>query len=694
MSETGKPSPSAQDPDKRAEEGPGEDRTVFSPPAAPDPEAQEQDARTLFVPTDVPPAEPAPEGSQTGPLPPATEAPRFGVVTVGTLINNNYEVTEILKAGGMGEVYRGIEIGTGDPVAIKAILPELAEDEKAAQMFKREARTLRQLSDEAIVRYYNYVHDRDLNRYFLVMEFVEGVTLSDFVEHFGAIQPQQARALMKRLARGLSRAHAHGVIHRDLSPDNVMLPHRAVAEARLIDFGIAKSGVMGEATMHGQFAGKFKYVAPEQLGHYAGEITPATDIYGLALLISAAVIGQPLDMGGSVVEAVQARQSIPDLSGTPADLRPILSYMLEPDPGQRPASMVDLIALLDDPAQIPPRYRGGLPMTPTPQRTGTAGLSRSGGVTSLPPGLQVPGTMTGMPYTQRGAALPPPPEQKDRTGSKLIGLMAGVFLAILGGAGYYAWDQGLIDLPVGAGADTGEKDVAQDTGSTGIGAPMRDTREGFLASFDTGACSLMSRIPTGPNAGVIEEFSTSGKDFAGLSSAYEEKFGARPALLARQIAPPQCAVLDFVRALQGRGLSGPSLVLPKQAIASGESITAALSVPGDQTVWVALISPLGAVYNLTGRLSDPAGGQRSLSFGLNLAEGSEAVPQLLLAIASDTPLTRAAAAQDGVQAVDLLPQVLQEIAARGGAGSATLSYLRLDPTAAAPENTARGSDAD
>ncbi|MDN3713703.1 hypothetical protein QWZ10_21620 [Paracoccus cavernae] len=106
-----------------------------------------------------------------------------------------------------------------------------------------------------------------------------------------------------------------GVTHRDLSPDNVILRENRIDEAVLIDFGIARSTELGDG-LNGRFAGKFKYIAPEQLGHGRGEIGPAADVYGLALMIAAALRGMPLDMGNSVVEASEARRRIPISTGS------------------------------------------------------------------------------------------------------------------------------------------------------------------------------------------------------------------------------------------------------------------------------------------------------------------------------------------------------------------------------------------
>lgn len=652
--------PPAQPPEEDAE------RTQFEAhPSANTPDPQQAPAQNAPK-DDLPPLDP-PVGAP--PVQPQTTA-----LGIGTTINNNYRIEQVLKSGGMGAVYRGVEIGTGDPVAIKAILPELAEDEKAGLMFKREARTLRQLAHEAIVRYYNYVHDRDLDQYFLVMEFIEGIPLSDHIKEFGALPVPAVMTLLKRLSSGLSKAHAQGVTHRDLSPDNVMLPGGDVSQARLIDFGIAKSTVVTEGTTHGQFAGKYKYVAPEQLG--GGEVSSPADIYGLALLTAAAAIGTPLDMGSSIVVAVQSRLTIPDLSAVPMALRPILSHMLEPDETRRPASM-DLVGqMVDHPELIPAAYREGVGFYPA-ETTGT------GQFTAPPHGLQMPGTAmtqrsiypsTISPQTMGPATLPEP-EPETSGGNKALGLLVGSFLVISAAVGFGAWQMGMFGEappPPASGIDLGAQ-------TAGMPARRTNTRAGFLADFDAGRCTFLTRVPAGRNAGMIEVFSQTGEELAGLPVAYEEKFGARPAILPRQITPDQCAALEFTHALQGRGREAPRIEMTKDEMISGQATTVRIGDIGRQSVWAALITPSGALFNLTERLSDPVGGQRSLNFGLTLAKGSEAVPQLVLVVASDSPLARTATAGDGIPAAELLALVLEEISGRKGAASASLGYVKLLP---------------
>ncbi len=667
-----------------------DERTRFAQTVPPDkPDQSVSDDTTQFVEASI--REVAPNEVSQVPVGAASTAaegltavpqPRPGAETtgglttevgVGTLINNNYEITQVLKSGGMGEVYRGVEIGTGDPVAIKAILPELAEDEKAGLLFKREARTLRQLADEAIVRYYNYVHDRDLDRYFLVMEFIEGVPLSDYIESRGAIPSPAATTLLKRLAKGLSKAHGQDVIHRDLSPDNVMLPEGDVSEARLIDFGIAKSNVVTEGTMHGQFAGKFKYVAPEQLGHWDGVIGPATDIYGLGLLVCAASLGKPLDMGSSIVEAVQSRQSIPDLSEVPDELRPILAHMLEPDPLRRPASMEEVRRMLENPGMIPPQYREGVPMPPPVEMTGRSNLVSMPPMTNPPPGLQVP-TASNFGHTTQTTQVPLAATEPEReSGGGVLSLLALVFVAVLGAAGWYAWQSGMI------GEEAVEEQVTEAEPSEGIPAPQTTTRAGFLAAFDTGACTYATRVSAGSNAGMVEGYSSTGDTFAGLPVAYEEQFGARPAILPRQVSTEQCSVLDFARALQGRGRAPMALQMSGDEVVSGDGIGAQIRATGEEAIWAVLVAPNGGTYSLTKQLSEPVGGQRSLNFSLRLTQGQEPAPHLILVVSSDRPLTIAATAPEGAAVGELLPLVLDEISKRGGAASASVGYVLLKP---------------
>ena len=268
--------------------------------------------------------------------------PDLANTRVGTQLSGIYELDERIASGGMGEVYRGHNIETGDTVALKIVLPEFARDPTILSLFRKEAHILNDLSHDAIVRYHVFTIDPGIRRPYLAMEFVNGESLFDVMRR-GAMPAEDVRKLCHRVASGLSAAHEGGTVHRDLSPDNIILPGGRVDRAKIIDFGIARSAkVGGETLIGGRFAGKYNYVSPEQLGLYGGEVSERSDIYSLGLVLAAVLRGKPLDMGGSQFEIVEKRRSVPDLSGIDDDFRPMIEAMLQPDPRNRPAGMAEI----------------------------------------------------------------------------------------------------------------------------------------------------------------------------------------------------------------------------------------------------------------------------------------------------------------------------------------------------------------
>lgn len=331
---------------------------------------------------------------QTGvPVTDAVSKPQT-TVTAGTLIMGTYEIEKLINSGGMGEVYRGRNIHNGEPVAIKIVLPSLAHDPKIVALFQKESTTLSRLSHEAIVRYHVFTVDPTIGRPCMVMEFVSGTALADRLDQ-GPMPAEDVKTMLRRVASGLDKAHRAGVVHRDLSPDNVILEEGSVEHAKLIDFGIAKSTKMGAGTLlQGQFAGKFNWVSPEQLGAYGGNVDGRSDIYSLALVTAAACRGEVLQMGASIVDAVGKRAGVPDLSGVDLELVPLLSWMLQPDPEKRPESMARVIQAIDNPGLIPIAATPVAPV-PDPNRTVIGG--------SLPPiDLMIPPVAP-----PRAASVPP-----------------------------------------------------------------------------------------------------------------------------------------------------------------------------------------------------------------------------------------------------------------------------------------------
>lgn len=347
------------DPEQPA--GSDDPKTVFAPfnpgasvvPVVPPAQAPAQPTAAAA------PSPAAPSPAAPAPAAPASEQPAGmlaagdGRIQTGDVLNHIYEVRRFIARGGMGEVYEGVNVNNPDErVAIKVILPALAADPNVQAMFRKEATTLTRLSHPALVTYRLLAQEPRLGVLYIVTEYIDGTNLSDVL----ATVPRDAASLaglMRRLADGLRVAHELGAVHRDISPDNVILEDGELTKARIIDFGIAKDLDPGKATIIGDgFAGKLAYVAPEQLGYFDREMGPWTDIYSLALVILAVASGKNVDMGATLFDAVEKRRAGVDVSIAPEPLRPILMAMLQPNPKDRLRSMADVLAALDNPALL------------------------------------------------------------------------------------------------------------------------------------------------------------------------------------------------------------------------------------------------------------------------------------------------------------------------------------------------------
>lgn len=282
----------------------------------------------------------APDGAADTVLRPRSVPPQG--IPPGTLLVNTYRVEHLLGGGGMGEVYLARHAGLGTQHAIKVIRSTMAQDPQVMDLFYREAKVLRGVRHEAVVSYDGFVRD-DQGRDYLVMEYVEGPSLAERLRR-GPLAPGEVLTLRDRLAAGLAEAHRKGAVHRDISPDNVILPGDRIEAAKLIDFGICKLTDPTQETIIGSsFAGKYRYASPEQLGLFGGAVDARSDIYSLGLVLAAAAQGHPLEMGETVEAALRSRQGVPDLSGVPASLRGWIAAMLQPDPGRRPSSLAELL---------------------------------------------------------------------------------------------------------------------------------------------------------------------------------------------------------------------------------------------------------------------------------------------------------------------------------------------------------------
>lgn len=270
-----------------------------------------------------------------------------GGLEPGWMLNGIYRIERFVSRGGMGDVYAGVNIETDERVAIKAMLPRLAADPKILSLFRSEARLLTRVSHPAVAQYRVFARDPALGLHYLVTDFIDGEALTARLAG-DRPDPGEVERLLRRLASGLRVPHAIGAIHRDMSPDNILLPGGRIADATIIDFGIARYVEPDDRTVVIEgFAGKLGYVAPEQFGLFGGRIGPWTDIYSTALVTLAFARADRIDMGRTIVEAVEKRGTVPDLDAVHESLRPALRAMLIPDPGERAISMDAVMAMLD-----------------------------------------------------------------------------------------------------------------------------------------------------------------------------------------------------------------------------------------------------------------------------------------------------------------------------------------------------------
>lgn len=252
------------------------------------------------------------------------------------VLAGSFVVKTLISRGGMGEIYRVRHRDLGTDHAIKILRPAMLQEPSAVALLLDEARVLQHIRHDAIVSCRCLLRDDD-GRSMLLLDYLRGTTLAVRMLQ-GPVGAEGLRVLLVRLLDALEALQGYGIVHQDLSPDNVVIRNDSLHEATLIDFGVAR--VLHEIDgAHGaiDFAGKYSWASPEQLDpERAGAIGPRSDVYSLGLTIAAVARGQKLDMGHDLDSALAARRRRPALDGVPPEIAPHLTRMLNPDPRRRP----------------------------------------------------------------------------------------------------------------------------------------------------------------------------------------------------------------------------------------------------------------------------------------------------------------------------------------------------------------------
>lgn len=250
-----------------------------------------------------------------------------------------YRLVRRIAIGGMAEVFRAERISDGAPVAIKLLLPQHARDPEFVRMLADEARLQGSLVHPNLVRVLEL--GRAGKRPFIALELVDGAALRD-VLRAGPLPPRAAVHVVAEIVAALEVVHAAGVIHRDVTPENVLCAR--TGEIRLGDFGIARSAIIGGRTRTGVVKGKLAYLSPEQV---KGEtVDGRSDLYAAGLVLFEAVTGEPFLRGGSELELLRAAEAPVFRPTGDAGIDAVLAAVLAVDPGARPQTARDLAARL------------------------------------------------------------------------------------------------------------------------------------------------------------------------------------------------------------------------------------------------------------------------------------------------------------------------------------------------------------
>ncbi len=275
----------------------------------------------------------------------ASDWPAEATLQPGQLLANTFHVRALIARGGVGEVYRVRHRDLRTEHAVKILQPQHMLDTTLASMLMDEGRILLRLRHPGVVAGHGLIRDGD-GRLLMVMEFVRGSTLAARLRD-GPLDAAELTALATGLLTALGGLHGEGVVHGDLSPDNIMLEEDRCAAPKLIDFGVAHIiGPADEAAILVDFAGKFSWVSPEQLRGAGQAIDGRSDLYSLGLVLAAASRGRKLDMGSDHGTATAARRGAPALDGVPPAWAAILQCLLAPSPDQRPPNAAAAMALL------------------------------------------------------------------------------------------------------------------------------------------------------------------------------------------------------------------------------------------------------------------------------------------------------------------------------------------------------------
>ena len=263
---------------------------------------------------------------------------------VGELVSDRYRVLAKLGSGGMGTVYKALQISMDRQVALKVLNPELTRDREFVLGFLNEARTAGQLNHPNIIQVHDFGEFQGL--YYFSMELVDGENVLAVLNREGKLPPERALGIIAQLADALTHAHAHNIVHQDIKPQNLLLDKRIKDQLKLADLGLAKVIGSDRGARRGVLMGTPHYMAPEQAKSQA--IDGRTDLYALGATLFHMITGRvPYDGKNSIeILTKHVKNEVPDPRqydvSIPESVARLVMRLMAKDPAARPQSAREL----------------------------------------------------------------------------------------------------------------------------------------------------------------------------------------------------------------------------------------------------------------------------------------------------------------------------------------------------------------